>query len=106
MTWDASRVLEFVAGQNLLVSYLQEKLTALLEFLQAGGLPPGEEGRNVDHIALKIRPYDEAAILEHLSSHNVEASTAAKLYGAEGTGPAIRIKDPEGNGLELKGPAA
>jgi len=25
-------------------------------------------------------------------------------YGASGTGPSIYLKDPEGNGVELKGP--
>ena len=30
----------------------------------------------------------------------------AQRYGAEGDGPSIYLTDPDGNGLELKGPPA
>eukprot|EP00803_Ostreobium_quekettii_P001490 evm.model.scf_674.1 EVM.evm.TU.scf_674.1 scf_674:4001-5788(-) len=71
-----------------------------------GGPPPQADGHNVDHFALKIRPFDEDAILAHLSAHGITAQPAAMRYGAEGVGPSIYVKDPEGNGIELKGPPA
>jgi catechol 2,3-dioxygenase-like lactoylglutathione lyase family enzyme len=70
-----------------------------------GGAGPGREGRNVDHVCFRVLPWDEAAILAHLSSHGFEAEVAQR-YGAEGDGPSIYLTDPDGNGLELKGPPA
>lgn len=71
-----------------------------------GGAAPGPEGRNLDHFALAIRPFDDAAIRAHLAAHGVEIDEEGPRYGAEGEGPSIYIKDPEGNTVELKGPSA
>lgn len=71
----------------------------------AGGAAPGMEGRNVDHFAIQIDPYDDDAIREYLGAHGVELGETRIRGGAEGEGPAIYIKDPEGNTVELKGPA-
>ena len=70
---------------------------------QAGGAAPGEEGRNVDHIAFRVLPWNGEAILAYLQDHGIAAEIASR-YGAEGDGPSIYLNDPEGNGLELKGP--
>lgn len=70
-----------------------------------GGAPAGKEGRNVDHVCFRVLPWDEAEILAHLSSHGIEAEVARR-YGAQGEGPSIYLSDPDGNGLELKGPPA
>jgi len=70
-----------------------------------GGAPPAEEGRNVDHFALQVAPFDETAIRAHLAQHGVEVVEAGMRYGAEGTGPSVYVKDPDGNTVELKGPA-
>ena len=72
---------------------------------RAGGAGPGREGRNLDHFALRIDPYDEDAIRAYLRSHGIEAGESGSRYGAEGEGPSIYLADPEGNLLELKGPA-
>ena len=69
-----------------------------------GGAAPGKEGRNVDHFALQITPFDEAAIRTHLARHGVEIVQAGQRYGAEGEGPSIYVTDPDGNVVELKGP--
>lgn len=69
----------------------------------AGRAAPGLEGRNVDHVAFRVLPWDAEAILAHLNSHGIDADVVAR-YGAEGDGPSIYLTDPEGNGLELKGP--
>jgi catechol 2,3-dioxygenase-like lactoylglutathione lyase family enzyme len=71
-----------------------------------GGAGPGAEGRNLDHFAIQIAPFDEAAIRAHLAAHDVEIAEAGMRYGAEGDGPSIYVRDPDGNIVELKGPAA
>lgn len=69
-----------------------------------GGAGPGAEGRNLDHFALAILPYDEPAIRAHLAAHGIEVVDSGPRYGAEGEGPSVYVKDPEGNTVELKGP--
>jgi glyoxylase I family protein len=71
-----------------------------------GGAPPGVEGRNLDHFALAVRPFDEAAIRTHLATHGVAIIEEGERYGAEGDGTSLYIRDPEGNTVELKGPSA
>ncbi len=75
------------------------------EIGRMGGAGPGDGGRNLDHFALRIEPFDEAALRAHLAAHGVAAGDVSKRYGAEGDGPSIYIKDPDGNTVELKGPA-
>ncbi len=71
-----------------------------------GGAAPGAEGRNMDHVCLRVEPYDEAAIVSHLGAHGVRIGEIAERLGAEGRGPSIYCYDPEGNMVELKGPPA
>ncbi len=68
----------------------------------AGGPPPGP-GRNVDHIAIKGEPFDAEAIRAYFTASGVEPDQAAVRFGADGDGPSIYMRDPEGNGVELKG---
>ena len=70
-----------------------------------GGAAPGPEGRNLDHFALAVRPFDAEAIRVHLAAHGVTVLDEGERYGAEGDGLSIYILDPEGNTVELKGPA-
>lgn len=72
---------------------------------RAGGAAPGTEGRNVDHFALDIEPFDEAAIRAHLQAHGIAIGESGRRYGAKGYGPSIYVTDPDGNVVELKGPA-
>lgn len=62
-----------------------------------GGAAPGAEGRNLDHFALAVRPFDEAAIRAHLASHGIAIIEEGERYGAEGDGTSLYIRDPEGN---------
>jgi catechol 2,3-dioxygenase-like lactoylglutathione lyase family enzyme len=71
---------------------------------RAGGAPPAKEGRNMDHLCLRVEPFDEAAIRERLVGAGIDAGETARRYGAEGFGPSIYIEDPDGNVIELKGP--
>jgi catechol-2,3-dioxygenase len=63
-------------------------------------------GANLDHLCLRIEPFDRAAITKHLTKHHVACGAETLRYGAEGEGPSIYLRDPEGNGIELKGPAS
>jgi catechol 2,3-dioxygenase-like lactoylglutathione lyase family enzyme len=67
-----------------------------------GGAAPAADGHNVDHVAFRVRPWDSDGIVEHLRRHGIEGEIKTR-YGADGDGPSIYIRDPEGNGVELKG---
>jgi glyoxylase I family protein len=69
-----------------------------------GGAPPSREGRNMDHLCLRIEPFDAAMLSAHLQAHGVTPGEVVSRYGAEGNGPSMYIADPEGNSIELKGP--
>lgn len=74
---------------------------------RSGGAAPAAEGHNQDHLCLRIEPFDETAITRHLQSLGVAARGPAGVnFGAEGDGPSLYFADPEGNVIELKGPAA
>ncbi|MCS3390641.1 VOC family protein [Burkholderia thailandensis] len=64
---------------------------------------PGK-GRNMDHLCLRIEPFDAAALHAHLAEHGARPGDEARRYGADGYGPSIYLFDPEGNMVELKGP--
>jgi catechol 2,3-dioxygenase-like lactoylglutathione lyase family enzyme len=72
---------------------------------KAGGPPPGP-GRNVDHVALRLASFDEPALRAHLTAHGVEPGDVGQRYGADGMGPSMYVRDPDGNVVELKGPPA
>lgn len=69
-----------------------------------GGPAPSGTGLNMDHVCLRVEPFDESDIRQHLASHGIACGKVENRYGAEGNGPAIYINDPEGNTVELKGP--
>ena len=71
-----------------------------------GGAAPGREGHNMDHLCLRIDPFDREAIAAHLQAHGVAVGDYGSRYGAEGEGPSQYLSDPEGNVVELKGPPA
>src|SRR5260370_28089042 len=63
-----------------------------------------DDGRNMDHFAVRIAEMDVAALTAHLTRHGIDAGEVRRRYGAEGYGPSIYITDPDGNTVELKGP--
>ena len=69
-----------------------------------GGAGPGAEGHNLDHFCVRLERFDEAALRAHLASHGIAAGEAVQRYGAEGNGPSLYIKDPDGNTVELQAP--
>jgi len=69
----------------------------------AGGAPVG--GPNIDHFALSLSGFDERAISAWLRRQGFEPGPVESRYGAQGRGPSIYVRDPDGNVVELKGPA-
>jgi len=67
-----------------------------------GGAAPGAEGRNLDHLCLRLASFNPEAIRAHLAGHDVEIGDEGIRYGAGGEGPSLYLTDPEGNGLELR----
>ncbi len=72
---------------------------------RAGGASPGREGRNLDHFCLRVEPFDEPSLRAGLAALGIVVGPLASRNGAEGVGPSLYISDPEGNTVELKGPA-
>ncbi len=70
-------------------------------------LVPGRKGRgaNLDHFALRVAGFNPAALARKLARFGVEPGAVADRYGAEGYGPSVYFRDPDGNVVELKGPA-
>ena len=84
---------------------------ALIDLLAVGAQidrpdsgPPGA-GRNLDHLCLRIEPFDPQALTAHFAAHGAQPGATQERYGADGYGPSIYLFDPEGNMLELKGPS-
>jgi glyoxylase I family protein len=80
----------------------------LIDLLDAGGpLGGGDQptvaGRNLDHLCLNLEDFDLAAVIAHLEAHGVDVGESGRRYGAGGFGVSVYLKDPEGNGLELRG---
>lgn len=73
---------------------------------RSGGEVSRDASQNVDHFCLRIEPFDESALVRHLSEHGLAPRERAQnRFGAEGIGPSIYFSDPDGNVVELKGPS-
>jgi len=68
-----------------------------------GGAPPGKEGRNMDHVCLRVSPFEVNDVVEHLRQHGARVGEIRPRFGAEGEGVSIYVYDPEDNLVELKG---
>ncbi len=69
-----------------------------------GGAAPGPEGHNMDHLCLRVEPFDRDAVVAHLQAQGVRIGEFGSRYGAQGEGPSQYLFDPEDNLVELKGP--
>lgn len=70
-----------------------------------GGAGPAAEGRNLDHLCLRIEPFDAERIVQHLHAAGAPPLQPVQSnFGADGQGPALYLRDPDGNVVELKGP--
>src|SRR5690349_2061820 len=83
-------LMQLRAGQSLI-----DLIAVEGELGRKGGAAPGREGRNMDHVCLRVEPFDSGAIAAHLLAHGVVPGETKLRYGAEGEGPSIYISDPE-----------
>jgi len=74
---------------------------SLVDLVPASGVVGGH---NMDHLCLRVDPFDSEVILVHLEAHGVVPGEVVDRSGADGPGPSMYIHDPEGNMVELKGP--
>ncbi|MBT3369722.1 MAG: VOC family protein [Rhodospirillaceae bacterium] len=63
------------------------------------------DGPNMDHFCLRIEAFEDPGLADYLRGHGLEPSEVAQRFGAEGEGPSLYVSDPDGNVVELKGPA-
>ena len=79
---------------------------ALIDILavKPGETTPGSAKGNMDHLCLRIEPFDQNVLVAHLVSNGVAVGEIKSRFGADGYGPSLYISDPEGNTIELKGP--
>jgi len=73
------------------------------ELGKKGGAAPGKEGRNLDHVCLRVHPFDVDQIVAHLNAHHVRVGEMRPRFGAQGESVSIYAYDPEDNMVELKG---
>ena len=96
---DALGLIQLRAGRSLI-----DLVPVDGELGRAGGAAPGSQGHNMDHVCLRVEPFDSEGIRRELISQGVAVGEVVARYGAEGTGPSLYLKDPQGNTVELKGP--
>ena len=117
---DVARMVRFYGDVlGCRVEKVQEKLglthlragSALIDLItidgplgKEGGAAPGREGRNMDHVCLRVATFDAPALKAHFVAQGVAPGPIGGRFGAEGDGPSLYITDPEGNVVELKGP--
>ncbi len=70
---------------------------------RVGGAAPGEQGRNMDHLCLRIADFDVEAVKAELRAAGVAVGETGARYGATGEALSIYLRDPDGNALELRG---
>ena len=106
------RFYEDVLGCTLVRHNTQQNLmhlsagSSMIDLLPAPA-PTGAgagSGRNVDHVALQITPFDADALGTHLRAFGLTPTAPRDRFGAEGVGPSLTFEDPDGNTIELKGP--
>lgn len=82
---------------------------AMIDIMSIDG-PLGEKGdpaaagpgRNVDHLCLRIAPFDYDVLKAHFETFSIVIAPPQRRFGAQAHGLSIYLTDPEGNGIELK----
>lgn len=96
---DALGLVQLRAGASMI-----DLVTVDSQLGRLGGGAAGADARNMDHFAVRLESFDEKALRAHLEAHGVAPGDVGRRYGAEGEGPSMYVKDPDGNTVELKGP--
>ncbi len=60
----------------------------------------------MDHLCLRVDPFDVAELTRYFEALGVAPAELRTRFGAEGDGLSFYIRDPEGNRVEIKGPAS
>ncbi|MBV8393627.1 MAG: VOC family protein [Alphaproteobacteria bacterium] len=104
MTAFYERVLGFrVVRRVERIHLIQMRAGASMVDLMQGDRPA--EGGNMDHVCFRIEPFDPDEVLKRLKPYGIALGEIVPRVGAEGEGPSVYFHDPEGNQIELKGPA-
>jgi len=62
------------------------------------------DSSTLDHLCLRIDHFDRQQMVNYLEGENVDIVVVGdKRLGADGVGPSVYVRDPEGNVIELKG---
>ena len=72
------------------------------ELGRKGGKAPSQDGRNLEHLCLRIAKAREPMLLQYLSTNGIKVQDFEERYGAHGYGRSIYVNDPAGNVVELK----
>jgi catechol 2,3-dioxygenase-like lactoylglutathione lyase family enzyme len=97
-------VVRRVASVNLVQLHAGVSIIDIIE-VPDGESAPTDLGRNLDHFALRIDPFDAGALVTFCTEQSIEYQLMkSPIFGADGFGPAIYLRDPDGNRVELKGP--
>jgi len=67
------------------------------------GATAGATTANLNHMCLRVAAFDLEEVRRQLERHGVEVGEIRERYGSTGSVTSIYLRDPEGNGLELRG---
>jgi glyoxylase I family protein len=70
-----------------------------------GGAPPGQEGRNLDHLCLRVDPFEPQALARYFEDRGIAVGELRTRFGGEGDGPSFNRALPDGTGVFNRGPA-
>jgi catechol 2,3-dioxygenase-like lactoylglutathione lyase family enzyme len=92
---------EYRAGKSSLVS-IRISETFILHLRPDPELEPAGSG-GYDHLALVLENTTPETLAQHLADHGVEIERSlSNPKGAQGVGPALYVRDPDGYLIELK----
>ena len=100
---DVERLAQFRAGE---VGFPSVRVTPQTVIDLMPGGPVTHDGRHpLNHFALTLATNDLAGLRARLVQHEVEIVEEAKpRWGAQGGEPSMKVRDPDGNIVELKAP--